>query len=448
MLMKNSRSFGFYITAAIIFIGIGFRFFIYGDATLSIAGNDTLSYVESSQAPLFSSEIMTGRRLLSTNLLYKAFEPKAGYKILVNGSVETTRRGFQPGFDGIVILQLVMSIAGWGLFTFIVSEHIKNPVMKVLGTVIILFFAYTPQMADWDSILMSESLTFSLFALQLALLTHIAFSLYKNPDSKILPQLILWAVIYFWWTFLRDTNLFTSLVTIGMTTALLISIRYRKNKYLYGVLGFVAVIFILGLYTSANSTRSLVQITNIYHDDMLPHPARVAALMEWGMPQPNSKEYRAWFPENAQKNLIKFMMTHPGYVATKLAKDFPGAFTEIKQTYFKAPELSPSRDVLMEVGNALHPENTTPFLASLLLLIGLLLLAVKNVGDTTRPWAWIGLWLFLTASITFIPTILGDTWALNRHALFSTMIYRMCMWLFAIIVMDIALGQNPQPQNQ
>ncbi len=155
MLMKNSRSFGFYITAAIIFIGIGFRFFIYGDATLSIAGNDTLSYVESSQAPLFSSEIMTGRRLLSTNLLYKAFEPKAGYKILVNGSVETTRRGFQPGFDGIVILQLVMSIAGWGLFTFIVSEHIKNPVMKVLGTVIILFFAYTPQMADWDSILMS-----------------------------------------------------------------------------------------------------------------------------------------------------------------------------------------------------------------------------------------------------------------------------------------------------
>src|SRR5688572_8333704 len=76
-----------------------FRVFSYGDPTLSIAGNDTPTFVEASRVPLFSAEMMTGRRLLTTNLIYKVLEPDSGYEILVNGSIETTRRVFQPGFD-------------------------------------------------------------------------------------------------------------------------------------------------------------------------------------------------------------------------------------------------------------------------------------------------------------------------------------------------------------
>ncbi len=124
------------------------------------------------------------------------------------------------------------------------------------------------------------------------------------------------------------------------------------------------------------------------------------------------------------------------------------SFTEIKQTYFKVPGYNQTRELLMTLGDALHPENITPFLLDLLLLFGLILIAAKNVNDTSRPWAWLGVWLFLTASITLIPTILGDTWALNRHALFSTMIYRLFMWVFTIIIMDIAIEQNVQANTQ
>ena len=141
------------------------------------------------------------------------------------------------------------------------------------------------------------------------------------------------------------------------------------------------------------------------------------------------------------------MLIHPGYPVTKIIRDFPNAFTEIKQTYFKAPEYAQTREPLMTLGNALHPENTTPFLLDLLLLVGLLLLAAKNTNETSRPWAWLGAWIFLTASMTLIPTILGDTWALNRHALFSTMIYRLFMWIFFIVMMDIAIEQNA-PNNK
>ncbi len=429
---------GIIILASIIRIGL------YGDPKLSIASNDTLSYVESSRVPFFSKEMMSGRRLLTTNLLYKALESEKGYEILVNGSIETTKRKIQPGFNQIVVLQLGLSIAGWGLLAFMISEFIRNPLLKILSAVTILLFAFTPQMADWDSILMSESLTFSLFALQAAVLIKITFSIYNDPNSKVLPYIILWVSAYVLWTFLKDTNLFASLVTAGLTVPLLWTAKYKKNKYLLGTLAVVAAIFLIGLVTAANSTRSQVQIINIYNDDFLRSPARVNTLRELGMPEPNSEEYKAWFQENSTSTLIKFMLIHPGYPITKVLKDFPFAFTEIKQTYFNAPEQGQTRETLMGIGNTLHPENATPFLMSLFFMIGLIILAVKNTSPSNRPWAWIGSWLFLTASITIIPTILGDTWALNRHALFSTMLYRLFMWVFAFVIMDMAIGQSLQ----
>lgn len=435
----------FFILCFII-IATGARIQIYGDPKLSVSGNDTISYVEASHVPLFSSEIMTGRRLLSTNLIYKVLEPKDGYQILANGSIETTHRIFQPGFDRIAILQLILSVAGWGLLAFFISDHIKTPYMKVISAVTVILFAFTPQMADWDSILMSESLTFSLFALQLAFLVKLAFTIYQDPHSNIFPYLAAWAITYFVWTFLRDTNLFASFVTGGMISILLFSIRYRRNKYLQGMLAFVIMILIIGLFTSGNSTRSLVQIVNIYNDDLLISPARVATLTELGMPDPNSAEYKTWFPEKSTSTLIKFMLIHPGYPTTKIINDFPMAFTEIKQTYFNIREHASTRKFLMAIGDTLHPENMAPFLLNIFLLFGLFQLAIKNVSEASRPWAWIGIWLFLTATTALIPTILGDTWALNRHALFSTMIYRLCMWLFTFIIMDIALDGATKPQ--
>jgi hypothetical protein len=229
-----------------------------------------------------------------------------------------------------------------------------------------------------------------------------------------------------------------------MIMLLLFSVRYRKSKYLYGVLFFLTAISILGLYTSSHSTRSLVQIVNIYNDDLLRSPARIATLTDLGMPPPGSEKYQPWFQEKSTSTLIKFMFVHPGYPALKIINDLPLAFTEIKQTYFHAREHAQIRGALMSVGNAFHSENTTPLLLSLFLTFGLLLLAKNNSIENSRPWAWIGIWLFLTASITLIPTILGDTWAINRHALFSTMIYRMFMWVFPIVIMDIAIDQNQQ----
>lgn len=431
------------IVLCIVVIAFIIRIQAYGDAKLSIAGNDTQSYIDASQVPLFSSEIFTGRRLLTTNLLYKIFEPQEGYEILVNGSIETTRRVIQPSFIGIVILQLALSLIGWGMLAIVVAKHIRNLFLKITSAIIILLFAFTPQMADWDSILLSESLTFSLFAFTLAILIHIVFLFFKNPNTNIKGWLILWSFVFFIWTFLRDTNLFISVVTILLILVLYFLPFYRKNKVLYFPLAFLILTFVLGFATASQSTRSQVQLINIYKDDLLSSPLRTEILQEMGMPTPYTPEYQIWFEENASLTLVKFMLQYPGYPLGKIVKDFPLSFTEIEQTYFKAPELK-ARATLQIIGDALHPQNKTPFVLSLLLLIGLMQLSIKKIGNSPA-WAWIGLWLFISSTAMLIPAILGDTWALNRHALLSTTIYRLCMWLFAIIIIDIALEKNPQP---
>jgi len=428
------------VVICIVIVASILRIQAYGDLRLSIAGNDTQSYIDASQVPLFSSEMLTGRRLLTTNLLYRIFEPQDGYEILVNGSIETTRRVIQPGFNGIVIFQLVLSLLGWGMLAIIISNHMKSFLTKVLSTVIILFFAFSPHLADCDSILMSESLTFSLFILEFAVLIQFAFLLYKNPNANVKGWITAWVLVHFIWTFIRDTNLFVSIVTIGLIAILYFLPRYRNNKQLHFLLFFLTAISIVGLITASQSTRSQVQLVNIYHDDLLASPLRTEILKEMGMPDRSSPEYKPWFEENASSTLIKFMLKHPGYPITKIINDFPWSFTEIKQTYFNAPELK-TRNLLMAIGDALHPQSTTPFFAGLLLLIGLIQLSIKNIGNS-RAWAWSALWLFVTSTLMLIPTILGDTWALNRHALLSTTIYRLSMWLFAIIVMDIALSND------
>ncbi len=430
------------VVVAVIILAASFlRVKFYGDPALSIAGNDTLSYVEASRVPLLSAEIFTGRRLLTTNLVYKMFEPENGYEIRINGSIETTRRGLQRGFDRIVIFQLVLSLIGWGALAWSVSQTLQNSWMRVISAMLILVFAYTPQMADWDSILMSESLTFSLFALLLALFIKIVFDLYRNPGTNVAPWIFLWGSVSFLWAFLRDTNVFTALMTLLMIAALMLSPRYRKKKPLWGAMLFLLLMVILGLVTARASVRTVVQIRNIYKDDIFPNPGVVTVFQGMGMPVDSffAPEFEPWLQTDGASTLFRFMLTHPGYVATKLWNDFPDSFSEIKQTYFTARDLNPARDILFEIGNALHPENTTPFLASVLPLLGILFLALKNTGDS-RPWAWLGLWLFFTAALTLIPTILGDTWALNRHALYSTTIFRLTMWLFPIIITDIALS--------
>ncbi|NWF63210.1 MAG: hypothetical protein HXY38_02790 [Chloroflexi bacterium] len=426
---------------------VGFRLYAYGNPLLSIAGNDTITFIEGSQVPLFSVEMMTGRRLLTTNLIYKIFEPEGGYEILVNGSLETSKRIHQPGFDGIVALQLVLSVLGWGALTWVIASHMNSLTAKILTAFVIPAFAFTPQIADWDSILMSESMTFSLFALQFALLIHIVFTLHKNPQAYILPWTLAWGLVYFFWANLRDTNNYGAIVMIGLTGLTLFAPRFRKNKALIGAIVFCSVLFVLGLVTFQQSGRSRLSTINIYIGDLFPYPARVEFMQtELGMPDPDTPEFQAWFEENGVTGVTRFFAAHPGYVFEKLIRDFPDAFQQGVQTYFVIPNAKHFRERIISLGEGLHPETVTPFFMGVMFLAGILVAAIQRQTPSSIPWLWVCTYVFAVATSAIIPTILGDTWALHRHTIFSIANYRLSMWVFGLVLMDLAL-QNRNDQS-
>jgi hypothetical protein len=157
----------------VIILAIAARIHGYGDLRLSVANNDTASYAQGADLNPFSWQGFTSRRLFTTNLLYRLFHPKDGYHILANGSILTTQRAIQPSFTGLAIFQSSLSMLSWSLLAVVLSMRTRNRLLGMIMALLVTAFAFTPQLADWDSILSSESLSLSLFALQFAL--RIAF---------------------------------------------------------------------------------------------------------------------------------------------------------------------------------------------------------------------------------------------------------------------------------
>lgn len=159
--MKKNNSFcrWHYIAlfSILILMAIG-RIKLYGDLGLSVPTRDTYSFVSASEGPLLSWESMTKRRLFTTNLIYTVFTPPGGFQD-IEPSVDTTWRKIYPGYDKIALFQSLLSILGWAILALALANKIRNGYLKILSTIIILLFGFTPHVADWDSVLGSESLS-------------------------------------------------------------------------------------------------------------------------------------------------------------------------------------------------------------------------------------------------------------------------------------------------
>jgi hypothetical protein len=421
-------------------ISILLRLQAYGDLRLSIANNDTASYVTSAEVKLSSWEAFTGRRLFSTNLLFQIYKPAEGYEILVNGSGDTTLRQIQPTFAGIAIFQNILSMLGWTVLVIVIATRLKNGIFKILVAVIFLGFAFLPQLAEWDSILTSESLTISLFALQFGLLILLVFRFFAEPEpTKLTVVLVLvWLVIVFLWTFLKDGNLYT-LVADGLIVLGLPFFRSaRKRRLIFFALIVLAAIFGLGWVSARQSSRSQIQLQHVYEVNILPATKRVEFMKLQGMPEPSSTEFKTWFRQHAQSAYIKFLVSHPGYILTSYARDSLAGFQTGIQPYFTNPQ-QPERETLIAIGEVVHPSNSSPLLMDTLLLLGVWVVTLRKQPESGLAWACLGSWLFLAAHFNMFVSVFGDAYALPRHALPATMMFRMLMWLLPIVLIDLAL---------
>ncbi|MBI5842897.1 MAG: hypothetical protein HZB19_22625 [Chloroflexi bacterium] len=413
------------------------RLFAYGDLRLSVATNDTASYIESSRAPI-THKTLTGSRLFTTNLLFKLMTDETCLPPPFSAPALGTEiyRSRQSCFETIVVIQNVFSIIAWSLLALVLAKRAAGFYSKLLAVTLIPLFGFTPSIADWDSILGSESLTFSLFAIVLAVLMEICFQSVTNeisPQAYFLPLSAI--AVFVFWIFTRDVNIYVLVVLLGMAVPLFIFQNLRKQKHLFLAVVVLSVFSIIGLKSAVFSERWKTPLSNVFNDLILPHPAREEFMRSLGMPDPNSPAYEEWFNEKATGAYGRFLLSHPGYAASTLEANLASLFVDNSQPYF-LEEKSNARALLVQIGGLLHPTTHLVLFLDAILLINLLVSAFNKNGQTMFIRAWLGLWLFVSASATLFISCFADSIGVARHTLLSVEMFRLMFWIFLIFTID------------
>ena len=414
----------------------------YGDLRLSIATGDTHSYISSSLAPLFSWKIFAGQRLFTTNLIYKfANDPNAcpSAALSLPASGEELEREITTCFDKVALFQNLLSICSWIFLALAVAKQIKHGILKNLSVVLVLFFGYTPQLAEWDSVLGAESLAFSFFSITIALsiLTafHVAQSEYpfQKTSEKMLG--VFWIVSLFLWAFVRDAHVYGILITFMFATVLLFVKKFRKNSPVKVLIIVLLGMFILG-YTSAKASyRAGLPLINAIDEYIWPHPARVDFFREYGMPDRDAPSYLDWANKRAFQAYGIFLATHPGFIATTVWEYRDYFSSDFSQAYFPTDDLK-YRETLLFIGKSLHAETYAVYLIDLLLVIVFVIGAIQKPTKDRLVWAWLAMWMISVTAITLFINFIGDIYNTRRHVMLGVEWLRLFMWIFLMPILD------------
>ena len=380
--------------------------------------------------------------------------PASGYKLtnVSRSSLagETQQLAPQAGFEGIVIFQMVFSILAWCVLAWVVFFKIKTPGINLSAAALILIFAFSPQVADWDSILSSESLTFSLLALVLAftiLLIHrIAAGKFTATFSSG-ALLAAWLVSITLWVFARDANVYLIPVTVGLLV-LAGFLTYQKKGAL-SLLG-VAALYLIGIFILQQRTMNISMrwekpfIANLI-GNVLSYPSRVDYFIQKGMPySPELKDaikagvrhddytqfpdFMQWMKNGGYSAYTQFLISNPFWASLQVYNDLDGLFGSNIQPYFpNGPTSRPGW--LVNIGNLFHPLSTTVIPVIILLSAVIFASAWRHREPGEIAWASFFIWLLLVEFLLLMVGYHGDFYSKDRHVLVPVLQMRLSFWM-------------------
>lgn len=466
-----------------------FRIRIYQDS-LSIGTADTGVFIGNCNIPTFSWEFFTSSRPLTISLLYKLLEPQNGYQLTeVSWAWIGTApdKEYQEGLSRISLMQSILSIFCWSLLAWIVSRHLQYLLLKIFSVLLILTFAYSPQLADWDGVLMSESVSFSLFALLLGLSIEFVFCLLKNgkkPSKLIYLICALWLIVFTFWVFSRDTNSYFLLLSIFMLFILALIPLFRKKfdtKLIFILCLIMSGIFIFHNISLRGSDRWINPLLNNILKNVLPYPDRLEFFETRGMPVSDKllsfigkdgnevgfwelDDFISWIRTRGFSTYQWYLIRNPIWSFQRLFSNLDAMFVGNRQPYFRGtPASTPLW--MIPIGDILHLRFTSVVWIDFILTILLLAICIwitfrqndRNELNVTKistnidnqfvtnkfgflyAWASIFIWLFLGEMALLFVSYHGDALGILRHTLVAVMPLRLSLWLLLIVIFDIVI---------
>lgn len=309
--------------------------------------------------------------------------------------------------------------------------------------------------------MMSESLTYSLFAILLAaslfLFDESLFAAERTRASR-------WwlaagfLVALFFWVNSRDTNVYFLLVyLVCLTAGLSIPFLLRKGRR-FPILGAVLLLISFAIYgfqqySARGSSRLVNPLINNLTSNIFPFPDRVKFMHDnWGMPDSEDiisntasanysqitlkKDFTAWVQSKGMPAYMSFMLHYPLNTTQMLINSFSENFGYYKQPYYDPWYLKlPVR--LNQLTRLINWSSSDLILISLLLIIAG---AGRNLRvSNTTLWPIIGIMacIWLGASVMYAASYLGETWgSASRHIQNVILAYRLLVMVFVPVLFD------------
>jgi hypothetical protein len=409
--------------------------------------NDTPRYVSTGSYSLLDGNFWVGKRPFTIPLFYKLI----GY----------TPQNYsdQGEMEQVARIQLIFSIIAWTILAISVTLLMRRMVFKFISFAVITMVGATLYVTQWDRLMLSESLSTSLFVLLLAFLVVSVMLWIKDlpqpPWFQILFVfcLIVIATLY---CFTRDINAYFLLSLGGlMVLGSMFNAVFRHRlfaEYVFILMSFLTLFGISNAIVNLN-TRYAGPLRNVLVYRFFPDEEKLSYLRQKGLPynprfstyyQLTTKEYGkllsiddpeglldTWISKYGKKILVVYLLSHLDYALIDPLIDQSltnGNFGEFRKI------LSPTPFRLSFLTGFFYPR--FPIIPIFFVLFFGISIFLAWKDRPHRIWMIVILALFLTA----IPSLLliwhSDTSDIPRHSLQAALQLRLASWLCSLSLME------------
>jgi hypothetical protein len=343
------------------------------------------------------------------------------------------------GSESRTVAQLVFSTAAWLVLAAVVASCIRGRRLRPIAFAAILGFSLTTEVVLWDTVLLSESVTFALAALLLAAW----ILLVRSPRVRWAAAVL---VLSLFWAFARDTNAYVALVIAVLVGLTLVRPDHRRLKAVL-VAGLCAI-FLLGYVSADAGKRWLQPMIDIVDHRVINTPSMERYFVAHGFPAHTNWPLGSWIRNHSRSTYLSYLLKHPGYA---LITPLHGRQQTLWTTSSNAASLV---DPNVAADNASHRFLPLPgraekilFPRGVALVCALLMIVLAGAGLVARRFGWERLWLApLALLLTTYPHFLV-VWhqsgiEVDRHALEAALLLRIGLLLLALFAIDRALSSR------
>jgi hypothetical protein len=386
---------------------------------------DTTAYTRISEVPLTTIDFWAASRPAAFPLLLKITE---------------------QDYNLAAAVQLGISIVAWGLLALMISGFLRPAWLQIAGFGLILLFSLDRHIANWDFVMLTESLSVSSLAL------FLAASLWLLRGWHLL-RLVAMALAAVLLAFTRDTNAWILLGLAGLILAA-VAVHWLEPRALIAAV-LLGVVFGLSLASANAGERWLFPLGNLVARRILPDAAALHYFESCGMPVspalmdlsgkyansedqamfsgPDLDSFRHWLQDHGRSCYVRWLISHP--VESVQAAFFQAggliAFSTVDRFFSNryTPLLPPT------LAAVLYPEQYTLWIWAFSTLASL-------AAIWRQEWRQNALWAaFVCMNLLILPHVFlawqGDAMAPDRHALIVGLQLYLGGWMLVLLLADL-----------